>query len=128
MQELMIFENQQVEVFEINSSIRNFNEKQVIKLSNSDVKNIDIRKLNNAGENFLTEIGVYKLIFKSHKAAAERFQDWISDEVLPSIRKTGSYSTTENSKEERILSMIENMPNDENKNEEVLNEETDGVF
>ncbi len=66
-------------------------EKQVIKLKNSDVKNIDIRKLNNAGENFLTESGVYKLVFKSHKPNAEVFTDWIADEVLPTIRKTGGY-------------------------------------
>ena len=54
------------------------------------------RKLNNAGENFLTESGVYKLIFKSRKEAAERFQDWVTDEVLPSIRKTGTYIAPSN--------------------------------
>ncbi|EQF31684.1 gp36 domain protein, partial [Clostridioides difficile CD165] len=31
--------------------------------------------------------------FKSRKEEAERFQDWISDEVLPSIRQTGAYIT-----------------------------------
>ncbi|EQG98371.1 Bro-N domain-containing protein [Clostridioides difficile] len=36
---------------------------------------------------------MYKLIFKSRKEEAERFQDWISDEVLPSIRQTGAYIT-----------------------------------
>lgn len=40
---------------------------QVVKLTNSDVHNMHIRKLNNAGENFLTESGVHKLIFKLHK-------------------------------------------------------------
>lgn len=89
---LMVFEGNDVEVFEwngkilfnpkhvakcleildVNSSTRNFNEKQIIKLKNSDVHDMHIRKLNNAGENFLTESGVYKLIFKSHKAEAER--------------------------------------------------------
>ena len=113
MQNIMIFENKQVEVFELNGqvlfnpydvgrcleltesavrmAIKEMNERQVIKLTNSDVNNIDIRKLNNAGENFLTESGVYKLIFKSRKLNAEKFQDWVTDEVLPSIRKTGSY-------------------------------------
>ncbi|TQW44726.1 phage antirepressor, partial [Clostridioides difficile] len=52
----------------------------------------DFRKLHNTGENFLTESGVYKLIFKSRKEEAERFQDWVTDEVLPSIRKTGTYN------------------------------------
>ena len=31
------------------------------KVKNSDVSKVDIRKLNNAGENFLTESGTYKL-------------------------------------------------------------------
>ncbi|WP_032507916.1 Bro-N domain-containing protein, partial [Clostridioides difficile] len=77
----------------VNENIILMNEKQVVKLRNSDISNTDIRKLNNAGENFLTESGVYKLIFKSRKEEAERFQDWISDEVLPSIRQTGAYIT-----------------------------------
>ncbi|SPZ49676.1 Uncharacterized phage-encoded protein [Sarcina ventriculi] len=72
------------------------NNKQVVKLKNLDVKDVPIRKLNNAGENFLTESGVYKLIFKSDKKEAEKFQDWVTDEVLPNIRKTGGYITTTN--------------------------------
>lgn len=40
----------------------------------------------------LTEPGLYRLIFKSRKGIAKRFQNWIFYEVLPSIRKTGSYS------------------------------------
>ena len=68
------------------------NEKQVIKLTNESIAGLtDIRKLNNAGENFLTESGVYKLIFKSRKPEAEKFQDWVTDVVLPEIRKTGGY-------------------------------------
>ena len=67
-------------------------EKQAILLTNSDVGLTDIRKLNNAGEKFLTESGVYKLVFKSRKPEAERFTDWLAEEVLPSIRKTGSYN------------------------------------
>lgn len=111
MSDLMIFEGNNVEVFELNgqvlfnpkhvaeildimdvkSSIRGFSEKQVVKVKNSDVHNMHFRKLNNAGENFLTESGVYKLVFKSHKPNAEKFTDWIADEVLPALRKTGHY-------------------------------------
>lgn len=81
-------------IFDVNSSIRNFNKNQIVKVKNSDVHNLHIRKLNNAGENFLTENGVYKLVFKSHKPNAEKFTDWIADEVLPEIRKkTGGYRT-----------------------------------
>ena len=42
--------------------------------------------------NFVNEPGLYRLIFSSNKPEAEKFQDWVYHEVLPSIRKTGSYS------------------------------------
>ena len=127
MNNLMIFEYKEVEVFEFegkvlfnprhvgecleltDSAVRmamsKMNEKQVINLNNSNVKDIDVRKLANRGENFLTESGVYKLIFKSRKQEAEKFQDWVTDEVLPQVRKTGGYiSTNENMSDEDILS------------------------
>lgn len=113
MNDLMIFEEHEVEVFELNGevlfnpyhvgeclelsgeavrkAVSRMNEKQVIKVRNSDVTNSNIRKLNNAGENFLTESGVYKLVFKSRKPNAEKFTDWVTDEVLPTLRKTGYY-------------------------------------
>lgn len=40
---------------------------------------------------FVSEANLYKCIFQSRKAEAEKFQDWVCDEVLPSIRKTGGY-------------------------------------
>lgn len=39
----------------------------------------------------LTESGLYKLIMRSDKQEAKAFQDWITKEVLPSIRKHGAY-------------------------------------
>ncbi len=41
----------------------------------------------------LSEIGLYELIFASNKLEAIRFRYWVTREVLPSIRKTGNYST-----------------------------------
>lgn len=41
---------------------------------------------------FISEANLYKTIFQSRKESAERFTDWVTGEVLPSIRKTGSYS------------------------------------
>ena len=115
----MIFENHEVEIIEVNGQIlfnprhvgacldiedvtvrrhiQEMSERHVVKVTNaSTVHSMNIRKVNNAGENFLTEAGVYKLIFKSRKPEAERFQDWVTDVVLPTIRKTGSYSAGEN--------------------------------
>ncbi len=40
----------------------------------------------------VNEPGLYRLIFKSRKPVARRFQRWVYHEVLPSIRKTGSYA------------------------------------
>ena len=40
----------------------------------------------------ISESGLYSLIFKSRKPEAKAFSKWVRSEVLPSIRKTGSYS------------------------------------
>jgi prophage antirepressor-like protein len=39
----------------------------------------------------INESGLYKLIFTSRKLEAEKFTDWVTNEVLPSVRKTGGY-------------------------------------
>ena len=41
----------------------------------------------------VTEGGLYKAILGSILPQAEKFQDWVADEVLPSIRKTGGYKS-----------------------------------
>ena len=41
---------------------------------------------------FIDESNLYKTIFQSRKESAERFTDCVTGEVLPSIRKAGSYS------------------------------------
>ena len=40
----------------------------------------------------INESGLYALIFSSRKPEAEAFRFWVTSEVLPSIRRTGSYS------------------------------------
>lgn len=42
---------------------------------------------------FIPEPMVYKLAFKANNALAEKFQDWLAVEVLPTIRKQGAYLT-----------------------------------
>lgn len=41
---------------------------------------------------FINEPNLYRIIFRSNKPEALSFQNWVFAEVLPSIRKTGSYS------------------------------------
>lgn len=42
----------------------------------------------------VNESGLYNLVLGSRKPEAKRFKRWITHEVLPSIRKTGSYTST----------------------------------
>lgn len=42
--------------------------------------------------NIISEPGVYRLVFRSRKPEAERFKRWLAHEVIPQIRKTGSYN------------------------------------
>lgn len=44
---------------------------------------------------FITESNLYKVIFQSRKPEAEKFSDWVTSEVLPSIRKHGMYAVDE---------------------------------
>ena len=49
-------------------------------------------KINSNGMKFINESGLYTLIARSNKSEARKFQRWVTSEVLPSIRKTGSYN------------------------------------
>lgn len=40
---------------------------------------------------YINEGDLYRLIMKSKLPSAEKFESWVMDEVLPAIRKTGSY-------------------------------------
>lgn len=40
---------------------------------------------------FINESNFYKVVFQSRKPEAERFTEWVTSEVLPTIRKTGGY-------------------------------------
>ena len=45
--------------------------------------------------NIVNEYGLYNLIMASRKSSAKKFKRWVTHDVLPSIRKTGSYSITQ---------------------------------
>lgn len=48
----------------------------------------------------IAEPDLYRLIIGSHLPAAEAFERWVFEEVLPSIRKTGAYSVSAQSRRE----------------------------
>jgi prophage antirepressor-like protein len=51
----------------------------------------------NQNANFVNEDGLYDVILDSRKPEAKAFRKWVTSEVLPSIRKTGSYSVEQES-------------------------------
>ena len=51
----------------------------------------------------VNESGMYLLVLGSTLASARTFQRWVTSEVLPQIRKTGSYSATPQLSEDQIV-------------------------
>ena len=65
-----------------------------------------INVLTNGGSQqmyFVTEPDLYRCIFQSRKPTARKFQDWVFNDVLPSLRTTGAYvvAKEEDSEEDR---------------------------
>ena len=55
------------------------------------------------GLQIIPESDLYRLIMRSKLESAESFQDWVVEEVLPSIRKKGSYEVTPKTEAEKLL-------------------------
>lgn len=71
--------------------------RQILNAKHIDTIMADTIGLNGRGHGggmlIISEAGLYNLILKSRKPEAEAFQDWVTEDVLPSIRKTGAYMT-----------------------------------
>jgi len=61
--------------------------------------------------NIISESGLYALVMTSRKAQAKRFKKWVTAEVLPQIRKTGSYSLSKLNQSPRELTLKAARPN-----------------
>ena len=76
------------------------------RLSEKGVRTIPT--LTSGGEQnllYINEPNLYKVIFQSRKESAERFTEWVTSEVLPSIRKNGGYiSGQETLSDDELLS------------------------
>ena len=55
----------------------------------------------------ISESGLYALIFGSKLESAKRFKHWVTSEVLPTLRKTGSYEMPNMSTEMKAILMID---------------------
>lgn len=61
-----------------------------LKILNTDEKRCTLNPIGGRKPTIISESGLNKLILRSDKAEAKPFQEWVSRDVLPSIRKTGS--------------------------------------
>ncbi|CUS26112.1 BRO domain-containing protein [Paucilactobacillus oligofermentans DSM 15707 = LMG 22743] len=61
------------------------------KISNDEYLNSATTGRKISKGDFITEPQFYKLAIKANNETAEQFQDWVTGEVLPSIRKNGNY-------------------------------------
>lgn len=60
-----------------------------------NLRNLQTLKMSNYGATIINESGLYSLILSSKLPAAQKFKRWVTNEVLPAIRKTGSYSVNQ---------------------------------
>lgn len=62
----------------------------------------------NPNQVIIDEAGLYSLVLRSKLPAAEAFQEWVVAEVIPSIRKTGSYSVNQDIKAREVEARLNN--------------------
>lgn len=74
---------------------------------------------------FINESNLYKVIFQSRKPEAEKFTEWVTSEVLPSIRKNGMYATDELLDNPDLAIKIFEQLKQERKEKELLQEQNE---
>ena len=78
----------------------------ITKLDDDERCPVKVDTLNGTQEmTAISESGLYTLIIRSNKPEAKKFRRWVTHEVLPSIRKTGSYNTARKYKVSDIKAM-----------------------
>lgn len=65
-----------------------------------------VQAIPNRGLTFINESGVYSLIFGSKLPNAKKFKHWVTSEVLPTLRKTGSYAKVPTDPRELLMLTI----------------------
>ena len=80
-------------------AVKNLPDKLKLVVQMSDIQPVES---NSTSDNLkgikitlINESALYRMIMRSNMEKAEEFQDWVTSEVLPSIRKTGSYKVPE---------------------------------
>ena len=77
----------------------------------------------------INESGVYALVFSSKLQSAKKFKHWVTSEVLPTLRKTGSYATQQLTGEELMAkALIEAKSVLERQNKQIIEMKPKALF
>ncbi len=76
----------------------------------------------------INESGMYSLIFGSKLKSAKQFKHWVTSEVLPAIRKTGSYQSVPQGKELLALAVLEAQKTIEEQNHKIKEMQPKAIF
>ena len=70
-------------------------DKDKVVVRANDLTSDDLSDVKNREYTLISESGLYRILAKCNLPKCEPFESWVFDEVLPSIRKTGSYSVAQ---------------------------------
>ena len=114
------------------------NSRMAVKKLDNDEKGVSVIDTPGGKQEMvvINEFGLYNLVLSSNKPEARKFKRWITHEVIPSIRKTGSYSVEQQNKPanqyDLLRSMVDKMEEIDNKatraekqSEQAINEAQD---
>ena len=101
----------------------------ISKLDTDEKKSLYVKNsgAGNPNKVFVNEAGLYNLILSSRKPEAKEFKRWITHEVIPSIRKHGTYMTPETIEKvlynpEFIINLASQLKAEQEKNEVLTKE------
>lgn len=83
-----------LEIADVSSTLRGLDEdeKTTLHITRSHIEHGLSDNSPGTSLNLINEAGLYSLILRSRKPEAKTFKRWVTHEVLPQIRKTGSYT------------------------------------
>ena len=81
-------------------------DKDKVVASARDFDSADLAESGNSRITLISESGLYRILAKCNLPKCEPFESWVFDEVLPSIRKTGSYGMSQISRKDQLFLAI----------------------
>ena len=81
-------------------------EKDKVVVRANDLTSDDLSDVKNREYTLISEAGLYRILAKCNLPKCEPFESWVFDEVLPSIRKTGSYGMSQISRKDQLFLAI----------------------